>query len=172
VEGNLTYIILKKRNGEIYETVIDTKNLLDVMKYDVSWYLQWDSYTKSYYCKANIFKEVVDGKKKYTGIYLHRIIMKPPKGKVVNHKDHDTLNNREENLENRTRKGNCLDRRGANPNNNSTGHRNVTWSKQEQKYVVQLYIEGKNNIMGKFINLQDAVECAEGNRKKYYEKVF
>lgn len=170
IEGELTYITLKKRSGEVFETIIDTKNLPEVMNYDVSWHVQWDAYTKSYYCKATVFREIIDGKKKYTTLYLHSVIMKPPKGEVVDHKNHNTLDNTEENLEISSKRKNDINRRGANPDT-YTGVRNVTYDKKNGKYIVQLQINRKNKVFGRFTNLDEATKIAEEMRKKYYTQI-
>ncbi len=55
---------------------------------------------------------------------MHRLIMDAPKGKYVDHRNHDTLDNRRANLRITTSSGNMMNRRGANVNS-ETGIRGV-----------------------------------------------
>lgn len=168
VEGDLTYILLRNRKGEQYETVIDTIHLEKIKELKLSWHLKWEKNTKSYYCKATKYLGLVDGKPKYQTVHLHNVI-KPltKKGTVIHHKNHDTLDNTDSNLEEIPNKKNVRDRRGANPNS-KTGIRNVTLF--NNKYIVQLYINGRNTKIGSFDNLDDAAKCAEESRKIYYSE--
>lgn len=58
------------------------------------WYAWWSEETQSYYARRN--GKLPNGKR--TPVYMHRQIMGNPKGKFVDHRDHDTLNNTDENL--------------------------------------------------------------------------
>jgi len=48
----------------------------------------------------------------------------------------------------------------------------VSFDKSGNKYIVQLQINGKNTIFGRFKDLEEARKCAEENRKKYYPEEF
>jgi hypothetical protein len=56
----------------------------------------------------------------------------------VNHKSHNTLDNRESNLDVTTNQINCSDRLKANKNNKTTGIRNVNYIRSEDVYKVQI----------------------------------
>lgn len=46
---------------------------------------------------------------------------------------------------------------------NKSGHRGVSWSTKNKRWVAQIYINGKQNYLGSFINIDDAInayECA------------
>lgn len=170
IDGEFVYILLKNRKGVELETVIDKNDFEKVRKLDLSWHLKWAKFTQSYYCKAGKYMGKVDGKYKYKTIHLHDVIL-PLQDKVnnvIHHKNHITLDNRKSNLEEVSRKKNCLDRRGANPNG-TTGVRNVAYSKG--KYIVQLFVNSKLLICGKFDNLEEAKKCAEHNRSIYYSNI-
>ena len=59
-----------------------------------------------------------------TTLYLHRLITGAPKGKTVDHLNHDTLDNRRANLSVGGQRENLQNRRGANTNS-TTGMRGV-----------------------------------------------
>jgi hypothetical protein len=81
------------------------------------------------------------------------------------HYNHDTLDNREENLRPSSNSNNNKHRKGANSNNKS-GYRNVCFV--EGKWIVQLQINGKNTRLGSFDDVHEAGKFAEEMRKQYY----
>jgi hypothetical protein len=167
INGEIVIIYLEKRNGDILETYIDAKYLDKVQQLDLSWYAKWAKNTQSYYAQASKYLGKVGGKYKYKNYYLHRVICPTEKHIVIDHIDHNTLNNLESNLKPKTNQYNSTKRKGANQNG-STGIRNVSYSKKLNKYIVQLQINGKNKCFGRFDDLEEAKRCAEENRKKYY----
>lgn len=64
---------------------------------------------------------------------------------------------------------NAQNRKSRNKNNKS-GYRNVCWSKSEKKWLVQLQINKRNTVLGKFSydELEQAGKFAEEMRQKYY----
>ncbi len=88
-------------------------------------------------------------------IYLHREIMMAGDGVVVDHINHDALDNRRSNLRICTNAENLRNRLG--PNKNSTGGiRGVTWLKRDSKWKAQIKVDGKNIQLGVFVSK----ECA------------
>lgn len=90
-------------------------------------------------------------------------------GILVDHINHDTLDNRKENLRAVESQANTRNRSGRN-SNNVTGYRNVMYHKERKKtpYHVQLQINGKNTILGRFSDVDEAGKFAEEMRQKYY----
>ena len=88
-------------------------------------------------------------------------------GKDVDHINNNTLDNRKCNLRISEHKHNTRNRHGKNSNNKS-GFRNVSWD--GYRWIVQLQINGKNTILGKFPyeQLEEAGTFAEQMRQKYY----
>lgn len=171
IKGEKLIIYLNRRNGDVLETVTDLKFLDKLMLLNVKWYAKWKDSTQSFYVQASQYFGIVDGKPKRKNIYLHKYILDSPTDEFIDHIEHDTLNNCEANLRSRNNHQNILNRRGANKNNMS-GHRNVAYLKKEDKYLVQLQIDGRNTIFGKFNDLEEAVRCAVDARKKYYEPIY
>jgi hypothetical protein len=95
------------------------------------------------------------------------MLTSPPKGKVVDHRDSNSCNNRRENLRICTQSQNRQNYKGVNPNNTS-GYIGVTWSKRHQKW--QAYVHGKTKYynLGLFDDILDAVEARKVGEEKYF----
>ena len=87
----------------------------------------------------------------------------------MDHINHNTLDNRKENLRISEVLENSRHRKGKNKNN-TTGYRNVLYIKSNTKhpYIVRLQINGKGVQLGKFADVHEAGTFAEEMRQKYY----
>ena len=100
------------------------------------------------------------------GVLMTRMIMKPSKGKVVDHINGNKLINTESNLrictysENNYNIGLRAD--------NSSGHKGVSWYKKENKWRVTITKDGKQYRIGCFDNLEDAIEASKKARLEYH----
>lgn len=93
-----------------------------------------------------------------TGIRMHRLLTKAPKGSVVDHRDGDGLNNQKSNLWIPAGSGaheNALNRRGLSKNNKS-GISGVSWNKREEKWKAQVVFKGKYITVGYYKHKEDA----------------
>jgi hypothetical protein len=86
---------------------------------------------------------------------------------VVDHKNYNTLDNRKKNLRVSSIDKN-VKHRGRLNKNNTSGYRNVTWSESYKKWIIQLQIDHKNKILGKFDDKDEAGRFAAEMRKLYY----
>ncbi len=87
-------------------------------------------------------------------------------GELIDHINHDTLDNRKCNLRvcDKVRNG-----RNRRLNVNSTsGYKGVTWSEQNRKWMAYIYDHKKFKNLGYYTNVDDAV-CA---RKEAEAKLF
>ena len=66
-------------------------------------------------------------------------------GNIVDHKNSNTLDNRKSNLRVVPDCNNSMNRKSRNRNNTS-GYRNVSWNKNDNKWLVQLQINKKISI--------------------------
>ena len=120
--------------------------------------------TKSYYVRATeYFGRGLDKAR-----ILSKEIMREYKC-FVDHINHDTLDNRKSNLRVVVYCNNSKNRKSRNSNNKS-GYRNVSWDNSSQKWLVQLQVNGKNKVFGRFKKeqLEEAAILAECIRNEYY----
>lgn len=73
---------------------IDDNDFENINKY--KWHAHYDPSTKSYYARRSEYGTDVIGKSRT--VLMHRAIMNASKGEMVDHIDHDTLNNQRSNL--------------------------------------------------------------------------
>lgn len=92
-------------------------------------------------------------------ICMHRLIMGlPPHPLVVDHRNHDGLDNRRSNLRVITKKQNQANRRSV--RNSSSKYLGVSWNKKRKKFTAQIGL-GNNKVicLGVFDNEIDAAKC-------------
>jgi len=165
VEGDITKIIINYKEKQML-TIIDTEDLEKVKSFGLRWCI---NNSKDQYVKATKW-EMINGKPKLKSYYLHILLagIKKSGNKIlVDHKDHDILNNRKENFRIVTNSQNLRNRKGKNKNNKS-GYRNVCWIKDQ--WCVQLMVDGKNTRLGYFDDVEEAAVFAEEMRQKYYKE--
>jgi len=68
---------------------------------------------------------------------LHREIMKPRKGMLIDHRDNDTFNNLRSNLREATRSQNAMNRKKIRIKTSSK-YRGVSWSKSDNRWIVRI----------------------------------
>lgn len=86
----------------------------------------------------------VNGKQKQ--VYMHRHIMSPERGMVVDHKNGNGLDNRRSNLRVCTQAQNVANSRMK--NTNTSGFKGVCWSEPMQKWVARLTVDYKQVVLG------------------------
>lgn len=85
---------------------------------------------------------MVAGKK----VMMHRAIMNPPDNKQIDHINHNTLDNRRENLRICTRSNNQMNR--GLQSNSTTGYKGVCFDKYKQRFISYLKLNGKQIRFG------------------------
>jgi hypothetical protein len=159
IRGDVVIIFMdSKINGKM-ETLISTTKLARVLEYPNTWYPMYSKKTDSFYAHGNV--TVSRGKR--TTVSLSRWLFGNPKGKIVDHKNHDTLNNTDENLRKVTNAENMQNRKGA-ATNSASGVRGVNWHKLSQKWSVELRINGKKVHIGLFDDIREAEQAAKRSR--------
>jgi hypothetical protein len=151
VGEDMAIIRLHHRDGTYQECLIDPVDVPLVKPYH--WCAMWDEGSQTFYAVS-----------KEAGL-MHRLITGAPKGKEVDHDDHDGLNNSRENLKVCTRKENANNRQGANRNSRS-GHKGVYWHKGTSRYRAMAVVDGKRKDIG--IACTNADDAA-GALKRYFE---
>lgn len=158
-------IELNRTNEENVWAIIDLEDLDRVLNIPYTWFAKYDEDIQNFYAVTSWYYPKL---KRAKPIYLHQFIMNA-NSKIVDHENHNTLDDRKKNLRVIADSNNSKNRKTRNSNNKS-GYRNVSWSKSENKWLVQLQINKKNTVLGKFDyeDLDKAGEFAEKMRQKYY----
>lgn len=147
--GDVSKIIINsKKHGE-FKVRIDTKNIEKIK--GITWYV---TKTKNdFYAYSR-------------GILLHRLIMDFPKGKVIDHKDFNTMNCLESNLRICTQTKNAQNRHRQ-KNRVIKLPRNVHYRRKSGRYFVAMVADKKRIYLGAYDTKKEANLVAIEGRKKY-----
>lgn len=154
IEGDTASIQLGvRRNATIREAIIDLADLECVL-----WFGRW---LRSG-CKHGRAEYVVCQSPQ---ILLHRLLLSPPVGMVVDHINRNSLDCRRANMRLCTQAENMQNRpaqRGS-----VSGVRNVYWVPEQQVWCVQMKVERRRISLGRFDCLDDAIAMAAEGRRRY-----
>ena len=103
--------------------------------------------------------------------YTHRLIFLYHHGHMpecVDHIDNSPLNNRIENLREATRSQNSTNM--VMRKSNTSGFKNVYWSKKTKKWVVQIRVNKKTKSFGHYHDIEVANFIAETMRNKFHQQ--
>lgn len=140
-------------------TKVDDEDYEELIKY--SWHAHWCKGTGTFYVYGGIY---IDGKRK--SVQMHRFILKSKKNDVVDHKNHDTLDNQKSNIYNATHQKNQRNKRIA--KNNTSGFAGVCWHKFNKKWHAYIKVNRKNIRLGYYDNKEDAVKARKEGEVKYW----
>lgn len=100
-------------------------------------------------------------------MYMHRFINNTPKGMSTDHINRNKLDNRRSNLRTCTQRENNTNMKLR--GDNTSGHRGVTWHKNDKRWQAQINIQGRLLYLGQYKKLQDAIEAQKHAFKQVYE---
>ena len=162
-ENKITYqddkIIKFLIESSIYgnkEVIIDSEYWNEIREY--RWSLHLSKTTKSGFYIRNTDR-------RHNRILLHRLILKLNDPKIlVDHINHNTFDNRKENL----RKCNPTEslRNRTKQENNTSGFKGVSWHISKQKWMAYIGLNNKQVYIGLF---EDATSAAKAYNKKAIE---
>jgi len=113
-------------------------------------------------------RHVKGGKKgKETLIYMHQDIIKVPEGMVVDHINHDGMDNRRANLRAATYSQNLCNTRKRSGATQSK-YKGIYWRKKNRKWQAQITFEKKRMSLGYFRSEIDAAKAYDMAAKKYF----
>lgn len=130
--------------------IVDDEDYEELNKH--KWYAQRRA--TNYYAVRN----VRDGFGKYT-LQMHRQILGliPGDGKICDHINRVTLDNRTSNLRIVNKAGNNRNHNGY--SHNTSGHNGVSWNKNRHKWEAYVHTNSKCNYLGVFESLEDAIQA-------------
>ena len=123
------------------------------------WYAQWKRSTRSFYARRS-------GPRPKRGIKMHRVIMKFSEGKEVDHINHDTLDNRKNNLRICTREQNA--RNFKQDVRNSTGFWGVFEEKGRITWRATFKVKGKRIKLGNYATKEEAAHAYDAAARQHY----
>lgn len=103
-----------------------------------------------------------------TNMFLHRLIMNCPKDMVVDHINHNPLDNRKSNLRICTVSQNGMNAKIR--NDNTSGVTGVGWDKKYNKWYARIAIKGERILLGYFNTKEEAVKARQEAEIKYFGK--
>lgn len=142
--------------------IVDDEDFARLSKF--KWHAGWQWQGKLFYAVRSAPQDD-DGKQ--SKIIMHREIMDAPAGLVVDHINHDTLDNRKCNLRICTQSENSMNRKGAKRNSKS-GIRGVSWDKNRNKWHVMIGANKKMMHVGYFNEVDAAADAAKLAILKYH----
>jgi hypothetical protein len=92
-------------------------------------------------------------------VYIHRVIMNPPKNMFVDHINGDVLDNRKINLRVCNTQQNNANRGIL--SNNTSGYKGVSWFKTRNKWRANTWFNNKQIHIGYFNNKTDAAKAVD-----------
>ena len=142
-------LILRRYKGRSPVSVLVDDEDYDIVRQH-AWYLHPLGYIAG---KAN-------GKR----TYLHRFIMKPLPGKVIDHINGDKLDNRRCNLRACEVKENV--RNASRPSNNTSGYTGVSFRKDRNVYRANIMVDRKQIHLGHYKTIDGAIMARKRAEKK------
>lgn len=121
------------------------------------WGARWSENTQSYYAERR------EGK---NSIQMARVIAKTPDWMICDHKNHDTLDNQENNLRNVTYSQNNMNK-GV-QKNNTLGLAGVQKRSDSGRYRARLRIGGESLLNKTFNTLEEAAQARKEAEEKYF----
>jgi hypothetical protein len=106
--------------------------------------------------------------KRTTYIRMHREILHPPDHLVVDHINHNGLDNRKANIRPATRAQNNFNRLIAKGKNSSSKYKGVSWKKDRKKWRARIHVNGRYKFLGYFKEEKQAAKAYDEAAKKYH----
>jgi hypothetical protein len=101
-------------------------------------------------------------------IYMHRQILNAPKGRIIDHKDGNGLNNTSDNLRFATKSQNGCNKQGR--RNTSSKYKGIAWNRRTKRWIATINVDKKRLHLGYFDSETDAAKAYDIAAKKYHRE--
>jgi hypothetical protein len=153
---------------EKYKVLIDDEDYNKIKVY--KWYINKDKKNNRYTVRATLYKKLSKYNYKHKSIYIHSLIMNAKKGEVVDHKNHNTLDNRKCNLRICTNQQNIFNQKLN--KRNTSGYKGVSFNKSAKKWKAKVCYNYKDYYLGLFSNILDAKKAYEIKAKELFKEFY
>lgn len=127
------------------------------------WHARGQPNINGYYALRGMYVARINKKEIIKAIRMHRVIMNRIVGRTLNkfelvdHINHDPLDNRRENLRIVSNRQNQQNKK----NKGTSKYPGVSWQKQTNKWVAHIRLNGKSKYLGSFIDEREAAKSYE-----------
>jgi len=128
---------------------------------DYGWYARFDKVGKTFYAITGTHG---------TTLPMHRLILNALDSFVVDHIDHNGLNNRKSNIRICTQSQNCMNKIAQ--SNNTSGYRGVSFHKGKNKYQATIMVNRKQMYLGTFNTALEASETYQAAAKELFGEFY
>jgi len=99
-------------------------------------------------------------------VYMHRMVMGAQSGETIDHIDGNGLNNCSENLRFVIPSQNSMNQKIR--NDNTSGHKGISWCPDREKYQVYINIDRKRKSLGRYKTIEEAIYVRDKSIKSNY----
>ena len=161
-------IFLNRKDGTVLETKIDLIGFEKIMNMQVRWYAHYDPKMLGFYAVGYQRGSGRKGKK----LKLHRVLTDATDEQVVDHINHDTLDNQGFNIRATTPLVNQRNR-GRISKNNTSGVPNVRYRKDSNNWQAYMHLDGKFKSLGSYATKEEAeIASIKGKELNYKQEVI
>lgn len=136
-------------------TIVDTEDYGELIIN--KWHAQHNAHLDGYYAARREYLGEIEGKEKWACNLMHRKIMDAPKGKVVDHINHNPLDNRKSNLRIVSTRQNLQNQKRK----TTSKYPGVSWAKHAQKWTARINMGEKYQHLGYFEDEREAAKTYE-----------
>ena len=126
------------------------------------WHAQWSKGWQCYYAR----RAERNSKGRWIHLRMHNVIVRPRRGRRVDHISGATLDNRRHNLREATYRQNSINRRMR--SDNTSGCPGVNWFKPDGKWAVRISLKNKRLHLGYYDLLEEAIKVRRTAETRYY----